>query len=373
MTPPAPFRLLMTTDAVGGVWTFATTLARGLAERGIEVLLVSQGPAPDAEQQAEVAGIPGLRLEVTDLALEWMDKDGRDRPRAREVLREIETAWRPDLVHLNSYREAGIGWAAPVLVTAHSCVGSWWRACRGDPVAAEWARYMSAVVEGMAAAKIVTAPTRAMLESFTRLYGYDGPTAVIPNGIELALPARERRPFIAAAGRLWDEAKNMGVLNDVAPDIPWPIHALGPVRGPNGAAAGFRNLVLRGNLPRADFLATLAEAEVFAAPALYEPFGLAVLEAARCGAALVLSDIPTFRELWEGAALFVPARERGAWRDALLRVAGNPLLRRELQQQAQGRARRYGSEQMIRTYAAHYAALSLRPLAAAKTMEGTQS
>ena len=41
--------------------------------------------------------------------------------------------------------------------------------------------------------------------------------------------------------------------------------------------------------------------------ALYEPFGLAVLEAAQAGCALVLSDIPTFRELWDGAALFVAA------------------------------------------------------------------
>ena len=42
----------------------------------------------------------------------------------------------------------------------------------------------------------------------------------------------------------------------------------------------------------------------------YEPFGLAVLEAAQAGCALVLSDIPTFRELWDGAAMFVPPGRR---------------------------------------------------------------
>jgi glycosyltransferase involved in cell wall biosynthesis len=39
------------------------------------------------------------------------------------------------------------------------------------------------------------------------------------------------------------------------------------------------------------------------APSLYEPFGLAVAEAARAARPLVLSDIPTFRELWGDAAL----------------------------------------------------------------------
>ena len=34
-----------------------------------------------------------------------------------------------------------------------------------------------------------------------------------------------------------------------------------------------------------------------------------MLEAASAGCALVLSDIPTFRELWDGAALFVDPRD----------------------------------------------------------------
>ena len=53
-----------------------------------------------------------------------------------------------------------------------------------------------------------------------------------------------------------------------------------------------------------------ARCPIFVSAARYEPFGLAVLEAAQAGCALVLSDIPTFRELWDGAALFVPRRRR---------------------------------------------------------------
>jgi hypothetical protein len=46
----------------------------------------------------------------------------------------------------------------------------------------------------------------------------------------------------------------------------------------------------------------LAERPVFVSSAATSPSAFAVLEAAQAGCALVLSDIPTFRELWDGAA-----------------------------------------------------------------------
>ena len=74
----------------------------------------------------------------------------------------------------------------------------------------------------------------------------------------------------------------------------------------------------------------------------FEPFGLAVLEAARAGCALVLSDIATFRELWDGAALFVARRRRRRAlprdRDADRRCA---ICACRLGEQARRRARRY--------------------------------
>ena len=51
----------------------------------------------------------------------------------------------------------------------------------------------------------------------------------------------------------------------------------------------------------------LGEAAIFAAPAHYEPFGLGILEAAASGCALVLGDIASLRENWDGAAVFLPA------------------------------------------------------------------
>ena len=39
-------RILMTTDTVGGVWSFTKELSRGLLENGCEVALVSLGRMP---------------------------------------------------------------------------------------------------------------------------------------------------------------------------------------------------------------------------------------------------------------------------------------------------------------------------------------
>jgi glycosyltransferase involved in cell wall biosynthesis len=67
----------------------------------------------------------------------------------------------------------------------------------------------------------------------------------------------------------------------------------------------------------------MAAARIFASPALYEPFGLAVLEAAQAGLPLVLADIPTLRELWDGAAIFLPSHDEGAWATTLEALHGN--------------------------------------------------
>jgi glycosyltransferase involved in cell wall biosynthesis len=80
---------------------------------------------------------------------------------------------------------------------------------------------------------------------------------------------------------------------------------------------------------------------VFASVALYEPFGLAVLEAAQAGCPLVLSDIPTFRELWDGAAVFVGSDDDAAIAAALEGLLRDPEERARAGAAARERAGRY--------------------------------
>ena len=343
--PPHP-HVLMTTDAVGGVWTYASTLAQALCRRGYRVSLVSLGPAPRADQSQALRGFPGLELMVTELALEWQDPAGADTARAAEALRDIERKIAPDLIHLNGYREASAGWQAPTVVAAHSCVGSWWQACRGgEPTESIWRLYTGAVRAGLRRASAWIAPTAAYRDDVQRRYAPFRAGRVIYNGIGPVRATGIKQPFILAAGRLWDEAKNTGLLAAIAAQLDWPVQLAGRF-GQHRPLSPTAGVTWLGELPHPALQARMQAAAVFASPALYEPFGLTVLEAAAAGCALVLSDIASFRELWNGAALFVDPRDERGMAHALNRVARDAGLRKRLQAAA---ARRAGTFSLNRT------------------------
>jgi glycosyltransferase involved in cell wall biosynthesis len=67
----------------------------------------------------------------------------------------------------------------------------------------------------------------------------------------------------------------------------------------------------------ADLAALYHQARGFLYPSLVEGFGLPLLEAMSAGVPVVASDIPVFREVAEGAALFVPTDDTRAWIEAI--------------------------------------------------------
>ena len=82
----------------------------------------------------------------------------------------------------------------------------------------------------------------------------------------------------------------------------------------------------------------LGSAAIFAAPARYEPFGLAILEAAAAGCALVLGDISSLRENWGGAALFVDPEDPPALQRRHHALIADPEERTRLAAAARDRA-----------------------------------
>ena len=104
-------------------------------------------------------------------------------------------------------------------------------------------------------------------------------------------------------------------------------------------------------------------ASVFAHPARYEPFGLAPLEAARAGCALVLGDIPSLRENWDAAALFVPPGDTQALTQALADLCANGSRREELAARAHERAQHFTPRRMAAGYREAYRRARLRAAA----------
>jgi glycogen(starch) synthase len=105
----------------------------------------------------------------------------------------------------------------------------------------------------------------------------------------------------------------------------------------------------------------MAWASIYVLPARYEPFGLSILEAGLSGCALVLGDIPSLREHWDGAAVFVPPEDRSALRRAIQRLIERPARRAELGRLARARGRRFTVERMVDGYERLYDALIATP------------
>jgi hypothetical protein len=235
------------------VWSYATLLARELCRRGHEVSLVTLGPEPRRGQIKELEAVTGLSIVTTDLALEWIDPEGSDYERARDSLAAIEQSVQPDVVHLNSYREATADWRAPVIVVAHSCVRSWWRACRGeDPSEPRWLNYIANVRTGLSAADRWVAPTAVFRKTIEQLYWPKTTGSTIWNGIaENGIAEKNvetpKDNFILAAGRLWDESKNVPLLARIGSSVPWPIEVAGRTASTRTA---------RPHAPRSDFGST---------------------------------------------------------------------------------------------------------------------
>ena len=111
---------------------------------------------------------------------------------------------------------------------------------------------------------------------------------------------------------------------------------------------------LLGWLPEPELAAWLGRAALFAHPARYQPFGLAVLEAALAGCALVLGDIESLRETWDGAALFVPPDDDAALLGAVRALAGDARARETFAAAARARALGLGPDRMAERYLSLY-------------------
>ncbi|RKI63725.1 glycosyltransferase [Corallococcus sp. AB049A] len=352
----------MTADTVGGVWSYALELCRALCARGVRVELATMGAPLSSSQWQEARALPGLTVHESTWRLEWMDAPWDDVRAAGEWLLELEARLSPDVVHLNGYCHGALPVRAPVLVVAHSCVLSWWEAVKREPAPERYERYRAEVAKGLHAASVVVAPTRAMLEAVRRHYGALPDARIIPNArrAEDFVPAT-KEPFVLAAGRLWDEAKNLTALEAAAQELPFPIHVAGDATPPgNGAVATTRSTRPLGHLPPPVLARWMARASVYALPARYEPFGLSALEAALAGCALVLGDIPSLREVWGDAARFVPPDDPRALARTLRFLMSHPAERESLAARGRQRALTFTSERMVEAYLQLYAGL-LRP------------
>lgn len=359
-------KILMTADVVGGVWQYATDLAAALTQRGMQVTLAIIGPHASAEQR-RMTEAAGCIVHDTGLPLDWLC-DGPEHVRGTAAqLADLAARIGADLVHCN--HPACIGetaWPVPVIAVAHGCVATWWHAARGEAVAPGFRWHAEAMRRGLLAAEIVVAPSASYARDVQATYALPRPPVAVHNGRAPRPPAQPARDdlFALTVGRLWDEVKQVPLLDQVAGQLDLPFLAAGPVRAPHGSEIVLHHLQAVGALPAAQLDGLLAARPIFVSAASFEPFGLAVLEAAAAGCPLVLADTPSFRELWDGAATFVPVASGQDYVAAIGNLASDPARREQLGRQARERARHYTPDHTAEAMAALYDQVQMQQVAA---------
>lgn len=355
-------RILLTTDAAGGVGTFARELGRGLQARGHEVLLARLGPRPLDEETGFGLGAAEVQLAARPFRLEWMAGGTADAEPTQDWLRSLAADFRADVLHCNSFGAVPPRNRTPTVFTAHSDVVSWWRAARGEsPPQDEFHdTYATLARAALGRAQAVVAPSNSARMDLRTSYAFAGPIEVIPNGCAAGEGKEDDgerpwsltpRPWAAAVGRIWDAGKRFGLLE--RGDLPCSVFLAGPRAEPGGkepppATVGRAHLL--GPLPLADVRRLLRAADVFISASVYEPFGLAALEAAQSHCALLLSDIPTFREIWGDAARFFAPDDGADLRLQLAELAIRADQRADWAERALFRSRQYTRAGMAAAY-----------------------
>ena len=333
-------RILFTADPNGAGWMHTITLAGAMSRRGNDVLVASFGPEASPERMAEV-GDAGVRL--TRVEIPGPTTDPSFVASARAALEVLVKEWHPAIVQIDRCAFGDLDFDVPkVLMIAADRTA---RISRGRGPARR----------GLLGADAVVSPTRALADEISRRFEYRRPISVIQPGLELGdkpvslMPVRKARSGFVFYGKTEEKADGFDVLLEALKrtriDAPFRI-------GGEGARPP-----LPGWVPDLGWLdaegrsAAFDKADVAVLPSRDDPFGLRSVEAGLSGCALVLSDLPSYRELWHGAAVLVPPDDADALGEAIRTLATDARKRDECQRLCRARALAgFSADRMVEEY-----------------------
>jgi glycosyltransferase involved in cell wall biosynthesis len=233
----------------------------------------------------------------------------------------------------------------PTVVTIHDLASLQLAGIKSD---AHVRGVRSQVARSSRRATRVIAVSRTTAEDLQDHFGLDDETVrIVPNGVDDAftpgdrdaahLAVRDRwgiaAPFVLHVGAL-EPRKGLDVLIEAAAlaardGAAWRV-VLAGMAGFEGerieaAARAGGGCELLGRVTDEELLELLRAAGAFAAPALYEGFGIAPLEAMACGTpAVIAAGSGGLEEISGPAAIVVGERTPEAWRDALEQALRRP-------------------------------------------------
>ncbi|MBW3594674.1 MAG: glycosyltransferase family 4 protein [Actinobacteria bacterium] len=339
-------------DRFGGVQTHVRSLARALATRDHETVVI----APSAGEVA--TDEPGVRIvgralpvpangSVAPLSFGPLAAAGM-----RRELRDLE----PDVVHIHEPLIPSLSLLAlwntdsPTVGTFHAAAESsaGYRMARG---------LLDRAARRLTVRTAVSDAARALAATY-----FPGDFEITPNGIDVerfenatAMNLSEGPPSVLFFSRL-EKRKGVEVLISAAAqltDIDFELVVAGD--GPQKRAA--RRLAkslsvparFLGGVDEADLPGVYRSATVYCAPALGgESFGIVLLEAMASGLPVVCSDLPGFRAVGSGSAAFVAPGDVDGLAATLRRLLVAPDERAEMAARSRERAALYDWSVLVR-------------------------
>ncbi len=352
---------------VGGLGRHVRAVATELAARGHEVTVVSRhGPGAAYDEMLE--GVRVLRAPEDPPAFPMSDLLAWSQALNHALLRAVLRADlpRPDVVHAHDWLVAHAATAlkehfgVPLVATMHATEAGRHQGWLPGPMnkaihTVEWWLTYEA-------RRVVTCSSYMRWE-VTQLF--DLPPAkvdVVANGTDLAAfrprPSAVRaaraalgsRPLVVYAGRLeWEKGVQtllaaLPRLRREHPGVRLVVAGTGTLEASLRAEARRRRLgrsvVFTGRLATRELAGLLGAAAVAVVPSLYEPFGLAALEAATAGAPLVVSDAGGLRELVEPgvSGLRAVPEDPASWANAISAQLRDEVAARRMARVARSRA-----------------------------------
>jgi glycogen synthase len=354
-------------DHMGGIGTNTVSVARTLARRGDDVLVVTQG-APARYRDEDV--------EVVRLKRRWLPNARAERLLAYRQIAAAARRFRPDVVQAAEW-EGEAWWLArwtPVPVVTRLATPSYLL----DELNLGEVRPRTRLVDRFERdqtrrSSVVFAPTRSIAERVSLDWDLVPESVeIVPNSLDVEEIARagaqgsprELPPrFVAFLGRL-ERRKGIDTLGDALaavlnaePDL----HAVlvGRDAGEAGGAVmeRFRRATaavagrvhVLGELPREDALAVVVRSELVVLPSLWESFGYVCVEAMALGRPVVASDVGGFSEVLEDGVTgwLVPPADAAALEAALTRALADPEARARVSEAARRRARDFDAEAVV--------------------------
>lgn len=369
--------ILVTTDTITGVWTYTRELVTSLVTSGARVTLVSFGEIPLPEQITWMDHLHGLDYRPTAFCLEWMQEGQKDFLDSCRYLELLIKEVRPDILHSNQYCYGVLDANIPRVVVAHGDLISWWLAVHGhQPPRSSWLDWYRAIVsQGMAAADVVVSPSGWMRETLQTCFVRPRCEHVIHNGRNPIFfnPYVSKDDSVLAVGRFLDAGKQISLLTQHRHEMPVcivgsdaPGHTLRtPIRADVKLAIDRVCVSFKGPQTEAQLRNLYSRAAIYAATSRYEPFGMSPLEAALSRCAIVANDIPTFREIWDDAAIYFERNNAESLAETIKLLSDDRELCRAYGNLAYQRAReRFTAKRMVDEYLQLYRGLIKKSAAA---------